>query len=106
MCGRYTLAVTFSELRKFFELSPDYFPLFEARYNIAPTQPVMAVREFVGGGPDDPIVKRELAHFAWGLIPSWSKQPDMGGKLINARAETILEKPTFRNSFKRRRCLI
>jgi putative SOS response-associated peptidase YedK len=105
MCGRYTLAVTFDELKEFFQLEDDY-PLLEARYNIAPTQPVLAVREETGAGSGGPVTKRQIAHFSWGLVPSWSKDPRQGAKLINARAETLAEKPSFRHAFRRRRCLI
>jgi len=69
------------------------------RYNIAPTQPVAAVRLDEGGA-------RQLTYFQWGLIPSWSKDPTIGSRLINARSETAAEKPSFRAAFKRRRCLI
>jgi putative SOS response-associated peptidase YedK len=73
-------------------------PLFDARYNIAPTQPVAVVRATSAG--------RELAWLRWGLIPSWATDPAIGNKLINARAETVSEKPSFRSAFKQRRCLI
>jgi putative SOS response-associated peptidase YedK len=67
------------------------------RYNIAPTQPVAVV-------PNDG--KNKLDFFTWGLIPSWSKDPKIGSRMINARAETLAEKPSFRTAFRRRRCLI
>jgi putative SOS response-associated peptidase YedK len=67
-------------------------------YNIAPTQEVAAVVE-----EDE---KRKLEMFHWGLIPSWAKDPAIGNKMINARAETVSQKPSFRSAFKRRRCLI
>ena len=73
-------------------------PLFEARYNIAPTQDVLAVREADG--------VREAAMMRWGLIPSWSKEPGGGPPMINARSETLAEKPAFRTAFRRRRCII
>ena len=73
------------------ELSP--------RYNIAPSQPVAAVRAGEGGA-------RELTLLQWGLIPSWAKDPAIGSRMINARAETAAEKPSFRAAMKRRRCLI
>lgn len=105
MCGRYTLTTLVDELVAFFQL-PDGFPLFEPRFNIAPTQPILAVRATVVGAVEHPVIKRQPAFFHWGLVPSWSKHPDQGAKLINARAETLAEKPSFRNAFKRRRCLI
>ena len=70
------------------------------RYNIAPTQPVAAVRASMASG------RRELTYFHWGLIPSWAKDLKMGARLINARAETAAEKPSFRAALKYRRCLV
>jgi len=72
----------------------------QPRYNIAPTQPVAVVREHtVDGG-------RALHHLYWGLIPSWTKDPTIGNRMINARGETVAEKPSFRTALRRRRCLI
>ena len=71
-----------------------------ARYNIAPTQPVATVRLQPGTG------RRELTYCHWGLIPSWAKDHSLAARMINARAETAAEKPSFRAAFKRRRCLI
>jgi putative SOS response-associated peptidase YedK len=73
-------------------------PEVEPRYNIAPTQFVAAVRET--GGP------REVAMLYWGLVPSWAKEKSIGARMINARSETLAEKPSFRNAYKRRRCLV
>jgi len=74
--------------------------LFEPRYNIAPTQDILAVRvEAVSG-------RREPAMLRWGLVPSWSKEPQIGSPMINARGESIAEKPSFRTAVRRRRCLI
>jgi putative SOS response-associated peptidase YedK len=67
------------------------------RYNIAPSQPVAVVA-------NDGLNK--LDFFTWGLIPSWAKDPSIGNRMINARAETLAEKPSFRNAFRRRRCLV
>lgn len=72
---------------------------FRPRYNIAPTQPVLAV---IGTGDG----QRSLGHLRWGLIPGWAKDPAIGNRLINARAETVAEKPSFRTSLRRRRCII
>jgi len=74
-------------------------PLFEPRYNIAPTQDVLVVRERERG-------EREAAMLRWGLVPSWAKELQAGAPLINARAETVAEKPAFRTALRRRRCLI
>lgn len=68
------------------------------RYNIAPSQPILAVRQSDAG--------RELVSFRWGLVPFWSKDPKSGYKMINARAETVSTKPAYRTAFKHRRCLI
>jgi len=70
------------------------------RYNIAPTQPVAAVRI------NRDTKERELTHLHWGLIPSWAKDPGIGSRMINARSETAAEKPSFRGAFKYRRCLV
>ena len=69
------------------------------RYNIAPTQFVAAIR-------NDAEENAELVSFRWGLVPFWAKDPSIGNRMINARAETVAEKPSFRNAYKRRRCLI
>ncbi len=98
MCGRFTLFEPDKILSREFGVSG--FPTLSPRYNIAPSQPVAAVRAAPAGNG------RELALLRWGLIPSWSKDPAIGSRLINARAETAREKPSFRNAFRRRRCLI
>ena len=96
MCGRFALFASGEELR---ERYPFVDPsLFEPRYNIAPTQAVAAVRSTATG--------QELVRLRWGLIPSWAADPAIGKKLLNARAETVAEKPSFRSAIKRRRCLI
>lgn len=100
MCGRFTLTELQPDvLTTVFEVGGDLPPL-APRYNIAPTQPVATVlRE-----PAD--ATNRLVLLRWGLVPSWSKDLSIGSRLINARAETIHEKPSFRAAFKRRRCLI
>src|SRR5690348_9605495 len=96
MCGRFCLTINPAELQEAF---PDIiFPdQFAPRFNIAPTQPVLAV-------PND--ARNRADFFLWGLIPSWSKDPSIANKLINARGETLAEKPSFRGRFKYKRCLI
>lgn len=98
MCGRFVLNATPEQLKALLDLSEA--PYVEPRYNIAPTQPVAIARL----NPQNQ--HRELTHTLWGLIPSWSKDPSIGAKMINARAETVAEKPSFRAAFKRRRCLV
>ena len=97
MCGRYTLHTDPSILAELFGLEES--PFLAPRYNIAPTQPAAIVRL------DPHSKKREWALVQWGLVPSWSKDPTIGARLINARSETVAEKPSFRAAFRRRRCL-
>jgi putative SOS response-associated peptidase YedK len=96
MCGRFTQRADSKRLAKEFKLTE--VPAVEARYNIAPTQEVLAVYEREDG--------REATFFKWGLVPSWAKDTAMGARLINARSETVAEKPAFRQAFKQRRCVI
>ena len=96
MCGRFTITADISALQESFPwlgISPG----LEPRYNIAPSQPVAVV---ANDG------KNRLDFFTWGLIPSWAKDPSIGSRMINARAETLAEKPSFRSAFRRRRCLV
>ena len=98
MCGRYTLTCTPEVLAEAFglEATPDFHP----RYNVAPSQGVACVRV------QHQTRIREAVTLRWGLIPSWAGDPAMGMKLINARAETVAEKPSFRKPFRERRCLV
>lgn len=98
MCGRYTLRADLSQISRIFQLQGG--PTLSPRYNIAPTQEVAAVRW------DRDHHQRELTLLRWGLIPAWAKDAKIGNRMINARAETIAEKPSFRNAFRKRRCLI
>jgi len=98
MCGRFALFAPGQDVAEQFGVVVDHE--MEPRYNIAPTQPVAAVR--LNANSD----KRELTYLTWGLIPSWAKDPKIGSRMINARSETAAEKPSFRAAFKRRRCLI
>ncbi len=96
MCGRFVLDTSPETLQQTFDLVtvPESLP---PRFNIAPSQPVAVITN------RDP---QQLDFFKWGLVPFWSKDPSIGYKMINARIETIAEKPAFREAFKRRRCLI
>jgi putative SOS response-associated peptidase YedK len=96
MCGRYTLISAPQAIRALFRY--DELPNFPPRHNIAPTQPIMIVR-VVGS-------RREAALVRWGLLPSWVKDPTGFALLINARGESVLDKPAFRAAMRRRRCLI
>jgi putative SOS response-associated peptidase YedK len=96
MCGRYSITSAPEAIRALFrfEETPDFPP----RYNVAPTQPIPVVRLMDG--------KRRFALMRWGLVPSWVKDPGAFSLLINARGETVCDKPAFRNAMKYRRCLI
>jgi len=96
MCGRFALVSTPEKLAHHFNLKRKV--TIEPRYNIAPSQPVVIIREETTGN--------KLSAVRWGLIPHWAKDEKIGNKLINARAETVQEKPSFRDAFKSRRCLI
>jgi putative SOS response-associated peptidase YedK len=98
MCGRFTLTDPDADLAVQFNLPeiPDLRP----RYNIAPTQPVAAVRVPAKSSA------REMVLLRWGLIPFWARDPKIGSQMINARSETVAEKPAFRAAFRRRRCLV
>jgi putative SOS response-associated peptidase YedK len=96
MCGRYVIISTPEAIRAMFGYAE--LPNFPPRYNVAPTQPIPVVRL------DDS--KRSFALMRWGLLPSWVKDPKTFPLLINARGESVLDKPAFRNAMRRRRCLI
>jgi putative SOS response-associated peptidase YedK len=105
MCGRFTLRTPATVLIQHFDLDVSgdrQLPLFESRYNIAPTQDVLVVRTNPADG------KRSAKMMRWGLIPSWIETDKIGSgpPMINARSETLAEKPAFRTAFKRRRCII
>lgn len=98
MCGRFSSYISVDEASKLFEIEQQDFRVSPS-YNVAPTDPVLACRHPHHGS-------KELAILRWGLIPSWSKDPNSGYRMINARAETIAEKPAFRSAFRKRRCII
>jgi len=101
MCGRYTQTSSWSELVHLYRITEGPPPLnLRPRYNIAPTQDVAVVCVALDGGG------RALARMRWGLVPSWAMDIAIGARLINARAETVAEKPSFRDAYRRRRCLI
>ena len=98
MCGRFTLRATTKFLIEHFQLATA--PQLALRFNITPPQPVAVVRRAEREN------RRELVLLRWGLVPAWVNNPASGSRMINARAETVAEKPSFRAAFKRRRCLV
>ena len=96
MCGRFSLT---TDKKRLAEAFAEFEPPREIvpRYNIAPSQPIAVV---ANDG------QNKVDYFVWGLIPSWAKDPAIGNKMINARSETLAEKPSFKTAYKRRRCLI
>ena len=98
MCGRFTLQTPESKIRKAFQLQLTGSLGLRPRYNIAPSQDIPIIRDTEEG--------QELVLVKWGLVPHWSKEPKTKYSTINARIETVAEKPTYRTPFKSRRCLI
>ncbi len=96
MCGRYQMSVREDEITVRFNVNV-YEELYRPSYNCAPSQKLPVISN------DD---QANLSFFKWGLIPFWAKDPKIGYKMINAKAETIMQKPSFKNSFKRKRCLV
>jgi len=100
MCGRFAFYSPHEAVVRLFGIGGDV-PDIEPRYNIAPTTYVPTVRVLAG----DPETRR-LAMLYWGLVPSWAKDRSMGARMNNARAETLRDKPSFRNAYRKRRCLV
>jgi putative SOS response-associated peptidase YedK len=102
MCGRFSLSQSGETIAALLQLSE--VPEVAPRYNIAPTQAAPTVLVRSQNSHQDS--HRQFQNLYWGLIPSWAKDPKMGARMINARAETVAEKPSFRTALKRRRCLV
>ena len=98
MCGRYTLTSKGDEVALLFDLSD--IPSVPPRYNIAPTQEAAVVLVPAAGAP------RHLDFLRWGLVPYWADDPKIGNRMINARSEGVADKPSYRSSFRKQRCLI
>ncbi|KOR78611.1 SOS response-associated peptidase [Peribacillus frigoritolerans] len=98
MCGRFTLFTDIEEIKERFDIQGSFHEEYQFSYNIAPSQSVLSV---INDG-----VRNRLGYLRWGLIPFWAKDEKAGYKMINARAETIAEKASFRNAYKKKRCLI
>ena len=101
MCGRFVLHTPAPQLAEIFGV--EQTPELHGRFNIAPTQPVAVVRVIREGATPG---SRELVNLRWGLIPPWADSPAIGNRMINARAESVAEKPAFRMAFRQRRCLV
>ena len=97
MCGRYAFYSPAEAAAALFGVTTT--AEVKPRYNIAPTQELAAIRDSTDG-------ERELVMLRWGLVPFWAKEPSIGNRMINARAETVAEKPSYRNAYKHRRCLV
>jgi putative SOS response-associated peptidase YedK len=109
MCGRYASSADPDALVEVFEVDEVETEPLQPDYNVAPTKQVYAVlerrhRDEAGDPVGDPT--RRLRSVRWGLVPAWAKDPAIGSRMINARAETLAEKPAFRRAFARRRCLL
>lgn len=96
MCGRYSLIADIQDLVRQFEFDGSGFEKLPS-YNVAPTQQALTVTNGEG---------RRAEYMRWGLIPSWAKDASIGSRMINARSETVSQKPSFRNALQRRRCLV
>lgn len=99
MCGRFVQVSPFHVIAETFDVGEGPMELHPS-YNVSPGQSILAVIRRAGEASN------RLVRFRWGLIPSWSKDPAVGNRMINARAETVAEKPGFRNAFRKRRCLV
>lgn len=98
MCGRFTQAMTWRQLVELYRIHDQPEIPLEQRYNVAPTQQVLAIRQVEDA--------RQAFLPRWGLVPSWAKELAIGARMINAQAEGVADKPSFRTAFKARRCLI
>lgn len=98
MCGRFTQSFTWDDLQAFYALVTDPPPMLKPSWNVAPTQDIAVI-----GAREDGL---GLTRMRWGLVPSWAKDASVGGKLIHARADTIAQKPSFREAFAKRRCIV
>ena len=108
MCGRYVQVSSPTLLAEQFdvdEIAIDETP--EANYNVAPRSEVLTIVQRESAEPDEELpARRVLEQMRWGLVPSWAKDPKVGDRLINARAESVAEKPAFQTAFLKRRCIL
>ncbi|CAB4748612.1 unannotated protein [freshwater metagenome] len=107
MCGRYASSRRPEDLVEEFEVDqPVLETALEPDFNVAPTKDVYAVLERPAIGDERPQPERQLRVLRWGLVPSWAKDPTIGNRMINARVETVAEKPAYKRAFAKRRCLL
>jgi putative SOS response-associated peptidase YedK len=107
MCGRYASSRRPEDLVEEFDIAELRVPApLEADYNVAPTKEVYAVVERPPSTESDEPAQRQLRVLTWGLVPSWAKDPSIGNRMINARMETVAEKPAYKRAFAKRRCLL
>src|SRR5688500_14997559 len=102
MCGRFVVASSPQLLAEHFGVDDVWVDAAEPSYNVAPTEQVMVVRERQRDGEE----QRVLSEVRWGLVPSWAKDPSVGNRMINARAETLTTKSAYKRAFETHRCLI
>jgi putative SOS response-associated peptidase YedK len=98
MCGRFSQSFTWAEIQSFYNLVNDLAPNLKPSWNVAPTQEIGVIGAKEAG--------LGFTRMRWGLVPSWAKDLSIGAKTINARSDTVAEKPTFREAFAKRRCII
>lgn len=107
MCGRYASSRRPEDLVEEFDVAEVRIPApLKADYNVAPTDPVYAVVERPPSREDDQPPQRQLRVLRWGLVPSWAKEASIGSRMINARMETVAQKPAYQRAFAKRRCLL
>jgi putative SOS response-associated peptidase YedK len=104
MCGRYSSSLDPEDIVEEFEIRTADLPRLQADYNVAPTKEIYAVVERPPKGAD--VAERQLRTMTWGLVPSWAKDPKIGSRMINARMETVAEKPAYRRAFEKRRAVL
>jgi putative SOS response-associated peptidase YedK len=106
MCGRYASSRQPEDLVEEFEIRGSELPNLEPDWNVAPTKEVYAVVERPPGGEKEAVPERQLRVLTWGLVPFWAKDPSVGNRMINARMETVSEKPAYRRAFEKRRAIL
>ena len=104
MCGRYSSSLDPEDIVEEFEIRTADLPRLQADYNVAPTKEIYVVVERPPKGEE--VAERQLRAMTWGLVPSWAKDPKIGSRMINARMETVAEKPAYRRAFEKRRAIL